>query len=41
MYSVVNTLSEDTYFYESKNINLHTFLLAFKTAENLQCIVNE
>ena len=39
MYGVLNTLSEHTYFYISKNISLYTlFLLVFKIAKNLQCI---
>ena len=40
MYSVLNTLSESTYFYRSKNITSYTFLLAFKIVESLQCILN-
>ena len=40
MYNVMNTLSEYTYFYISKNITSCTFLLVFKIVENLQCIVN-
>ena len=39
MYSVLNTLSEYTYFYISKNITSYTFLLVFKIAESLQCIL--
>ena len=37
MYSVLNTLSEYTYFYILKNITSYTFLLAFKIVESLQC----
>ena len=40
MYSVLNTLSEYTYFYISKKITLCTFLLIFKIVESLQCILN-
>ena len=36
MYGVLNTLSEYTYFYISKNITWYTFLIVFKIAENLQ-----
>ena len=39
MYSVLNTLSEYTYFYISKNIISYTFLLVFKIVESLQCIL--
>ena len=39
MYSVLNTLSEYTYFYISKNITSYTFLLVFKILESLQCIL--
>ena len=39
MYSVLNTLSEYTYFYISKNITSYTFLLVFKIIECLQCIL--
>ena len=38
MYSVLNTLSEYTYFCISKNITSYTFLLVFKIVESLQCI---
>ena len=41
MYSVLNTLSEYTYFYISKDITLYTFLLVFKIIESLQCILKE
>ena len=41
MYSVLNTLSEYTYFYISKNITSYTFLLIFKIVESLQCILND
>ena len=40
MYNVLNTLSEYTYFYISKNITSYTFLLVFKIVESLQCILN-
>ena len=40
MYSVLNTLSECKYFYISKNITSFVFLLVFKTAESLKCILN-
>ena len=36
----LNTLSEYTYFYISENITSYTFLLVFKIAESLQCILN-
>ena len=39
MYSVLNTLSEYTYFYISKNITSYTFVLVFKIVESLQCIL--
>ena len=39
MYILLNTLSEYTYFYISKNITLYTFLLVFKIVENLQSIL--
>ena len=38
MYGVLNTLSEYTYFYVSKNITSYKFLLVFKIAEDLQYI---
>ena len=38
MYSVLNKLSEYTYFYMSKNITSYAFLLVFKTVESRQCI---
>ena len=41
MYSVLNTLSEYTYFYISKDITLYTFLLIFKSVESLHCILME
>ena len=41
MYSVLNTLSEYTYFYISKNITSYTFLLVFTIVENLQYILKE
>ena len=40
MYSVLNTLSEYTYFYKSKNVTSYTFLLVFKIVESLRCILN-
>ena len=40
MYCVLNTLSEYTYFYLGKNITSLLLLLAFKTVESLQCILN-
>ena len=39
MYSVLNTLSEYTYFYISKNITSYTFLLVLKIDESLHCIL--
>ena len=39
MYSVLNTLSEYTDFYISKNIISYNLLLVFKTVKNLQCIL--
>ena len=39
MYSVLNTLSEYTCFYISKNFTSYTFLLVSKIVENLQCIL--
>ena len=39
MYSVLNKLSEDTYFYISKNTTSYTFLLVFKIVKILQCIL--
>ena len=41
MYSVLNTLSEYTYLYISKNITSYTFLLLFKIVESLQCILKK
>ena len=41
MYSVLNTLSEYTYFYISKIITSCTFLLVFKIVESLQCILEK
>ena len=38
MYKVLNTLSEYTYFYISKNITSYTFLFVSKFVESLQCI---
>ena len=38
LYSILNTLSEYTYFYILRNITLYTFLLAFKIVKSLQCI---
>ena len=40
MYSVLNTLTEYTYFYISKNITSYTLLLVFKIVVGLQCILN-
>ena len=40
MYSALNTFSEYTYFYISKNITSYTFLLVFKV-ERFQCILKE
>ena len=37
IYSVLNALSEHTYFYISKNITSYTFVACF---ESLQCILN-
>ena len=39
MYSVLNTLSEYTYFCISKKITSYTFLLVFKIVESFQCIL--
>ena len=39
MYSILNTLSEYTYFSISKNITSYSFLLVFKIVESLQCIL--
>ena len=39
MFSVLNTLSEYTFFYISKNISSYTFLIVFKIIESLQCIL--
>ena len=39
MYTVLNTLSEHTYFYISKNIFSYTFFACIKIVENLQCIL--
>ena len=41
VYSVLNTLSEYTYFYISKNITSYTFLLVFKIVESRQCILKD
>ena len=38
MFSVLNTLSEYTYFYMLKKTS-QTFLLVFKIVESLQCIL--
>ena len=38
MYKVLNTLSEYTYFYISKNITLYNFIASNFTVESLQCI---
>ena len=37
--SVLNALSEYTYFYISKNITSFTFLCIFKVVKSLQCIL--
>ena len=39
MYSVLNTFSEHTYFYISKNITSYKFWLVFKIVESLHCIL--
>ena len=39
MYSVLDTLSEYTYFYISKKIASYTFALIFKIVESLQCSI--
>ena len=39
MYSALNTLSENAYFYISKDITLYTFLIVFKIVKSLQCIL--
>ena len=39
MYSVLNTLSEYTYFYISKSITSYTFLYVFKIVQSLQYIL--
>ena len=39
MYSLLNTVSEYTHFYISKNITSYTFLLVFKFVESLQCVL--
>ena len=41
MYSVLNALSEYTYFYISKNITSHTFLIVLKIVESRQCILKK
>ena len=38
MYNALNTPSEYTYFYISKDITSYTFLLVFKIVESLQCL---
>ena len=40
MYSVLDTISESTYFYISKNITSYTFLFVFEIVESLQCVLN-
>ena len=40
MHSVLNTLSEYSYFYISKNITSYTFVLLFKIFECLQSVLN-
>ena len=39
MYSVLNTLSEYTYFYISKNITSCTLLLLFKIVKSFECVL--
>ena len=39
MYSVLNTLSEYTYFYISRNITSYTLLFVFKIVESFQGIL--
>ena len=39
--SVLNTRSEYTCFYISKNITSYTFLLVFKVSKSLQCILKQ
>ena len=41
MYSVINTISEYTYFYISKNITSYSFFLVFKIFGSLQCILKQ
>ena len=41
MYSVLNTLSEYTYFYILENIISYNFFLVFKMVESLQCILKK
>ena len=41
MYSVLNTPSEYTYLYTSKNVSSYTSLIVFKIVESLQCIVKQ
>ena len=41
MYNVLNTLSEYTYFYISKNITSYNFLLVLKIDKSLQCILKK
>ena len=38
---LLNTLSEYTYIYMSKNITSYIFLLVFKIVESLQCILKK
>ena len=41
MYSVLNILSEYSYFYISKNITSYTFLFVFKIVESPQYILKK
>ena len=41
MNSGLNTLSKYRYFYLSKNITSHTFLLVFRIVHSLQCILKD
>ena len=41
MYSVLDTLSEYTYFYLSKNITSYTFVACFENRWKPQCILNQ
>ena len=39
MYSVLNTLSEYTYFYITKDITSYTFSLVFKIVKSYHCCI--